>query len=46
MNAELLKAMKLVVKYLDDQMEVSPNRELADTSNYLQAIVTKEEQDV
>lgn len=39
MNEELTKAMQKVVDYLDDEMTKTPSRELADTSNYLQAIL-------
>lgn len=37
-------AMQTVVDYLDQQMQTSPNRELANTSNFLQAILDKEDE--
>jgi hypothetical protein len=39
----LTDALKVVVAYLDELMEETPSRELADVSNYLQAILDKEE---
>lgn len=36
---ELREAMQMVVDHLDKLMEHSPSRELADTSNYLQAML-------
>lgn len=39
---ELKQALKIVVKYLDDKMEEAPNRELADVSNYLQALLDQQ----
>lgn len=37
----LKEALQIVVDHLDDEMEKSPNRELADVSNYLQAMMDK-----
>lgn len=39
MNSMVKAAMKIVVAYLDRQMEDKPTRELADTSNYLQRLL-------
>jgi hypothetical protein len=36
---ELKEALQVVVDHLDAKMEESPNRELADVSNYLQAML-------
>lgn len=41
----LQPALKIVVEKLDAMMEQTPSRELADTSNYLQALLDKENQD-
>lgn len=38
-------ALKIVVDKLDAMMEQSPSRELADVSNYLQALLDKENTD-
>lgn len=42
MALSLKDALVIVIAYLDNQMEKAPNRELADVSNYLQAILDKE----
>lgn len=34
----VLSALGVVIAYLDAKMEESPNRELADTSNYLEKL--------
>jgi hypothetical protein len=41
MTDEEKKAFRTVIDYLDKQMQEAPNRELADTSNYLEAELTK-----
>lgn len=38
---EIIQALRIVVDYLDKQMEENPSRELADVSNYLEALHTK-----
>lgn len=45
MSEELLDAIQKTVDYLDEQMDEQPSRELADTSNYLQAILNKEKKE-
>lgn len=40
---DLKQALKIVVDHLDNMMAESPNSELADVSNYLQAMLDKEE---
>jgi hypothetical protein len=42
MTDEQKKAFRVVIDYLDKQMQEAPNRELADTSNYLEAELSKE----
>lgn len=42
MTIEERLAMEKVVSYLDEQMQEEPSRELADCSNYLQALLDKE----
>jgi hypothetical protein len=37
----LTAALRIVIDYLDKMMEESPNRELADVSNYLEALYQK-----
>lgn len=39
MTDEQMAAFKTVIGYLDTLMEEAPNRELADTCNYLQNMV-------
>ncbi len=41
---ELKEALKTVVDHLDNMMQEEPSRELADVSNYLQAMLDKEEE--
>lgn len=38
---ELKQALQIVIDWLDEGMENNPSRELADVSNYLQAILDK-----
>jgi hypothetical protein len=38
-------ALKVVIKKLDEMMEQTPSRELADTSNFLQTLLNEEEAD-
>lgn len=41
MSEELKQSLTIVVNYLDDKMASDPSRELADVSNYLQALLDK-----
>lgn len=43
MTDEQRKAIKTTVEYLDSIMLKSPNREVADTCNYLQQLLEEEE---
>ena len=43
MTPTQLEALKIVVEMLDNLMEKTPNKELADVSNYLQEMIDKEE---
>lgn len=36
---ELKQALQIVIDHLDNRMEENPTRELADVSNYLQAMI-------
>jgi hypothetical protein len=38
MSAEQLQALRTTIDYLDELMDESPSRELADISNYLEKI--------
>lgn len=38
---ELKDALQQVIDYLDSKMEESPNRELADVSNYLENVLSE-----
>jgi len=37
MTQEQLKALRIVIDMLDEEMEDTPSRELADVSNFLEA---------
>lgn len=39
---DLKEALQIVVDHLDDLMVESPSRELADVSNYLQAMIEEQ----
>lgn len=40
---ELKQALQIVVDHLDNMMGTQPSRELADVSNYLQALLEQEQ---
>lgn len=42
MDSDTKAHVQATVDYLDKLMEKTPSRELADTSNYLQALLDKE----
>lgn len=42
MDSETKAHVQATVDYLDDLMDEAPSRELADTSNYLQALLDEE----
>ena len=43
MTTEEKEALRTVLDYLDRQMQEAPSRELADASNYLEALYQKGE---
>ncbi len=42
MTDEQKKALRVTIDYLDDKMRDSPNRQLADVSNYLETMYEEE----
>lgn len=42
-DPKVAEALQTVIDYLDDLMVVEPSRKLADTSNFLQALLDKDD---
>lgn len=42
MDSQIKVAFRYVIDYLDNLMQETPGRELADVSNYLEAMLEKE----
>lgn len=41
MDDDTLEAMKIVIGYLDEEMEENPSRKIMEVSNYLQDMVDR-----